>query len=188
MSPPHDRENWRQDIVTLWLPLLSGETLSIKSNTDLRQMWNAIPERQITELNCRFQEDTWNHASRDLSTAWICDVWWTWTAEKPQRAVCHFHRGSWILRFHTTDKTQTGRGTAELSLSNGSPRQLPSRYFPQCQRTAEGHYNPAIDIINSWDHCFHDKSDKNKTESLNVNTSPEQLHPFVFQMGTVWLD
>lgn len=64
-----------------------GKASSIKSNTDLRQMWNAILDRQITELNCRFQEDTWNHASHGLLTAWIRDIWWTWAAEEPERAV-----------------------------------------------------------------------------------------------------
>lgn len=49
MSPPRDT------VVTTSL----GKTSSLKSNTDLRQMWNAILDRQITELNCRLQEDSY---------------------------------------------------------------------------------------------------------------------------------
>lgn len=36
-----------------------GKTSSIKSDSDLRQLWNNILDRQITELNSRFQEDTY---------------------------------------------------------------------------------------------------------------------------------
>lgn len=35
-----------------------GKTSSIKSNVDLRLMWNSILDRQIMDLYCRVQEDT----------------------------------------------------------------------------------------------------------------------------------
>ena len=36
-----------------------GKTSSIKSDSDLRQLWKSILDRQITELNSRVQEDTY---------------------------------------------------------------------------------------------------------------------------------
>lgn len=34
------------------------ETSAVKSNDDLRALWNCVLDRQTTELNCRFKEDT----------------------------------------------------------------------------------------------------------------------------------
>ena len=36
-----------------------GKTSRINCNDDLRALWNCVLDRQITELNCRFKEDTY---------------------------------------------------------------------------------------------------------------------------------
>lgn len=49
-----------------------GKISNIKGNTHLRQMWNAILARQMTELNCRH---TWNHVSHGFLASWIRGFW-----------------------------------------------------------------------------------------------------------------
>ena len=36
-----------------------GKATTVKSNADLRQIWISLLERQLTELNCRFQDDSY---------------------------------------------------------------------------------------------------------------------------------
>lgn len=36
-----------------------GKTSAVRSNEDLKALWNCIIDRQITELNCRFKDDTY---------------------------------------------------------------------------------------------------------------------------------
>lgn len=36
-----------------------GKTSAVRSNEDLKALWNCIVDRQITELNCRFKDDTY---------------------------------------------------------------------------------------------------------------------------------
>lgn len=45
-----------------------GKSSSIKTNEDLRQMWNALLDRQIMELDSRFRDDTYGimHAAASL--------------------------------------------------------------------------------------------------------------------------
>lgn len=69
MMIKHDISNWDVSASRQWkLPVKLadsvvttslGKTSSIKSDSDLRQLWNNILDRQITELNSRFQEDTY---------------------------------------------------------------------------------------------------------------------------------
>lgn len=46
---------FHESVVTTTL----GKTSAIKSNDDLRALWNCVLDRQIAELNCRFKEDTY---------------------------------------------------------------------------------------------------------------------------------
>lgn len=75
---------------------------------------------------------------------------------------------------------RTGHRISTVTIHN---RQAFSRDVPQCQCTGEGYCNSPNDIMYSGETFHNDRSDKNKTEGLEVDTSPEQLHPYDFWTG-----
>lgn len=121
----------------------------------------------------------WNHATCSLLTAWIYDIPWAWAAEEPKWAVWHIHHRSRILRFHTTNKMQNGCGT-KLSIYLSRTDVLDT-----CPAEIFFNVSTLLRVIMtlplySGEIFLNGNSDNKQTESFNVNTLLEQLHPFVF--------